>query len=416
MIDARIPLQAVANPVNVLEYSRGVDARHRNQANALSLRTGEAQEKARGAQAIAQGVLSSDNPAAAYGQALERARAAGMNVEHMPAEWGADAEMALRMITAPEEKRTALMQNLESMGLKPGTPEYKNAAMRALNIIKDPRVHNVGGSLVDESGRVIHRGAEKAPNDPSLIREMEAAGFRRGTPEFQAEYQRRTAKSNGVTMSLDENGRPVVSVGGPAGMKLGRAARNTAEKDVLAGEELTGMMARLKDLAGIGEDGRVSDDAKRMFTYRGRFEDFTSDVQERLGYDLPPEAKEARTRKARFVQVVDQLFNAYRKEITGAAAAVAELERLKKSFLNSDMGVTEFEAAYSEYIRTLNRVREIRVGLLARGIDPKTKEGGAALDRALATGEMPAESGGAPDNRPLSDYSDEELQRMLEAK
>ena len=38
------------------------------------------------------------------------------------------------------------------------------------------------------------------------------------------------------------------------------------------------------------------------------------------------------------ISQIDMLFNRYRKEITGAAAAVTELKDLKKSYLNSDRG------------------------------------------------------------------------------
>lgn len=67
-------------------------------------------------------------------------------------------------------------------------------------------------------------------------------------------------------------------------------------------------------------------------------------------------------------QAVEQEFNVYRKEITGAAAAIAELDRLMKTFLNTDLSPTQYEASYSQILDKMKKAAQIKRDLLREGI------------------------------------------------
>lgn len=55
-------------------------------------------------------------------------------------------------------------------------------------------------------------------------------------------------------------------------------------------------------------------------------------------------------KRASYMNSIDQVFNTYRKEITGAAAGEKELDMLKASFLNGDMSPSEFKGALGQVV------------------------------------------------------------------
>lgn len=74
-----------------------------------------------------------------------------------------------------EDTRTQLQKNLEAAGLKKGTPEYNLALMENVNPVKDTRT--------------------------SLAKNLEAAGFVEGTPEYQDAMKLRTLPEGTVPFS-----------------------------------------------------------------------------------------------------------------------------------------------------------------------------------------------------------------------
>jgi hypothetical protein len=81
----------------------------------------------------------------------------------------------LQKLMTPKDNRTQLQKNLEAAGLKKGTPEYNQALMQNINPIKDTRT--------------------------SLARNLEAAGFVKGTPEYQEAMKLRTLPEGTVGFS-----------------------------------------------------------------------------------------------------------------------------------------------------------------------------------------------------------------------
>lgn len=91
-------------------------------------------------------------------------------------------------------------------------------------------------------------------------------------------------------------------------------------------------------------------------------------------------------------QRTDQMFNQYRKEITGAAAAQKELEDLRKTFVNTDMNPSQFEIAMDVLDERLTRSYAINTQLAKKGVLPGSKNYGKMFDQIWSS-TVPSEGG-----------------------
>ena len=71
---------------------------------------------------------------------------------------------------------------------------------------------------------------------------------------------------------------------------------------------------------------------------------------------------------------LEQFFNKYRQEITGAAAAVAELQELRKSVISKDLPPAQAKASLDSIISKLNATIDVDFNNLENGIKRKTSE------------------------------------------
>ena len=202
------------------------------------------------------------------------------------------------------------------------------------------------------------------PNSPtgtSFVRRSEAVG-KPGKPPSSMKLK--TTLGGGVEFT---QGR---------GAALNKDVEKEASKRAFsAGESL----ARL---------GRIKKNYDPSFlTYQGKGERLLSSIKSKANIDLTQDEKQALRQHRRFSQAVNFEFNAYRKAITGAAAAVKELEDLKKAMVSTDLSPVEFEAAFNEYSRELQRSIRIRNRLLREGYQPGTKQFGNELDGLYLSGD-----------------------------
>ena len=227
------------------------------------------------------------------------------------------------------------------------------------------------------------RRANEPADEYGRYRQEELAAGREPLSRIQFSQ----AKQKSTRFVSDGDGGFEFYDGPNGGAPFGKKVVNQLETDFANSATLLTRMDRIGGLAGIDpETGRRSEDAARMLTYRGQGEDWLATVAEKAGVPPSEAQRQAIELRTRFTTSVEQLFNAYRKEITGAAAAVQALERLKKSFLTVDMSPAQFEAAYSEYRRELMRAMRVSVMLRRQGIDPRSGQGGDAFDRAFLGG------------------------------
>lgn len=184
---------------------------------------------------------------------------------------------------------------------------------------------------------------------------------------------------NGMSVSFDENGNPVVQVGGagpaaPGNVGLTRSNQTAVQKDVMSG---MGTLSRLDEIAKA-----YSAD---YLTAQGAVKGWTGRMADKVGMASDNQKAFIQGRR-NFTQQVDQEFNAYRKEITGAAAAMAELKDLKKAMISTDLSPAEFEAAYMAYRDSVARMLRLRQGILREGIPVASREFNKRLDDAWVSG------------------------------
>lgn len=134
-------------------------------------------------------------------------------------------------------------------------------------------------------------------------------------------------------------------------------------------------------------DKIYSDYKPEFLTFQGRLKNGFSALKDKAGVDLSDDERTALRQYRRFSQNVDTEFNAYRKLITGAAAAVAELESLKKAMISTDLSPEQFESAWETYRSELAYTVRIHNRLLRQGLEPGTEQFGEALDQMYVAGE-----------------------------
>jgi len=152
-----------------------------------------------------------------------------------------------------------------------------------------------------------------------------------------------------------------------------------------------------------------------FFTYFGQIREKAGSVMEKLGIDRSPEGKERARRFRLLNNEVEQEFNAYRKEITGAAAAIAELSMLRKSFINMDLDFTGFQAAFDQYEAKKLRALRLSRRVLREGVQVGTKDYTKRMDALwVSAGDDDTETRG--DELLGSGLSEQEVLQQLQTE
>lgn len=190
-----------------------------------------------------------------------------------------------------------------------------------------------------------------------------------------------------------------------------KAAKGKVEKSLVSDVELVSKLDTIMD--SYSED---------YLTFFGRGYGNLSEFMDKANLSTPDQKKFLAGRK-KFQQGVDQIFNAYRKEITGAAAAVQELEALKTTMMNSELSPTQFEASYNQFRNALETSIAVRAELLRNGIDLNTKFGGKLFDeeylerREAVQADGGGEDGDQPSGSPdVTAMSDAELKAIVDGE
>lgn len=214
---------------------------------------------------------------------------------------------------------------------------------------------------------------------PRLVSEDEA--MKQGLPKWEKPGK----GGSSPTLTISPDGTVTYGSGPPVFKPTGKTTMNALEGEV-------------KDLAGqlVEMDSIADTYSKDFLTYAGRAKSLGYNILDKLDMANPEQVKFVKQRQA-FVQKVESVFNAFRKDITGAAASVVELEGLKKAIINADQGPAQFEASYAEFMSKLKRAIKVKQQLIEDGIPLN----GAALDKALgrttgADGSMLNQSPGSP--------------------
>jgi hypothetical protein len=246
---------------------------------------------------------------------------------------------------AEADGRTAAMKEAEAVGFTPGTPEYRDFILS--KSAKTPSVS-------------IRQGTDPVTGQPGFYQ------FSNGQLVGKVEGINPPAQT-GVVVGPDGT----VTIGAPL------ASGNVAK----AQEKVTTAMDNLARLREI----RTTFDPQ-FLTYLGQGRQALLRTKERAGVTLDPAEQQSVGQYRQFSEGVDQFFNQYRKDITGAAAAVSELSSLKDAILNKDLSPTEFVASFDRLVNESTRTINIQNALLEQGLSPSSKSFQQQADQLFMSG------------------------------
>ena len=166
----------------------------------------------------------------------------------------------------------------------------------------------------------------------------------------------RPRSKTGITIGKDGT----VTIGGSpprATQDLTKAARTASQRKVVA----------------LQDQGRQVMDVIRQakpeyFEYKTQGMNWLAAKAEKMGMQPSEARKEMIREQKNLFNAINRFFMAYRKEITGAAAAVQELEEIKRSTLNENLSYTEFQAVAMGLIDTIDAQLNLHNSLLNEGI------------------------------------------------
>lgn len=125
----------------------------------------------------------------------------------------------------------------------------------------------------------------------------------------------------------------------------------------------------------------VSKYKPEYFTIEGRATNIGKEFLATLGLASEGDKIEIADRK-QYMSAAEQVFLAYKKEITGAQASVQEIEMLRKAILDPDTFIPEKFFAQLEYMQfNLNSQLAIKREMLQNGINPYSVDGQAFMEK-----------------------------------
>jgi hypothetical protein len=216
---------------------------------------------------------------------------------------------------------------------------------------KNPEATKMGAEILEEIGRA---------GDVSAM----------FSDEFKGAYKKRleAKKSGGVNVTVS----PQINM--PSSIPLDKKVATDMQRE---------QIGDLKTLSNL--DDIIAKTDEKYLTTLGRIEGFAGGLLDKAGLASEDMKKYLGDRRV-WREGVSQIFNSYRKEITGAAAAQAELSSLKDSIINADLGPSEFNASVQSFREKVARTMRIRNRLINEGLDIENPIFGQRLDELYAAG------------------------------
>jgi len=139
------------------------------------------------------------------------------------------------------------------------------------------------------------------------------------------------------TMSIVE------SVAGGEGKIIGGKAELTTGAETQFQKDLKVSQEQIETMRQLGEEFEPE-----FLTVQGKLAAEVGNLLDKIGAPDILGAKELNTAKRSFIAKTDRLFSRYRKAVTGAQAAVKELEILRKEFISGDLAPDVFKQIWSD--------------------------------------------------------------------
>ena len=323
---------------------------------------------------------------------------AGLVKEYATAASGTDVSAMYRsannMIQTGDPKAiqmgSSLLQRADQLKAQQASGVTEKTEIETQSLIDNDLADDVEGSVPASVVKALRRGgkaakeargfaykaldAKEAKQSALAVKVRDAFGYEVGSDESMAQMQiemAKTGKGQNISITLNDKGN----------QPLSKSVKSTLQKGVLDAYDNLAKLDAITDnfdasyFTSVGV-GKAAVGAMLDRTFAVSPED---DITGTVAFNAKRTVAAAQ---------IDMLFNQYRKEITGAAAAVQELERLKKSYLNTERGPEATKAMLNELKRIGRQGYETKKRNLREGLavgdtltfhdDPKPEE--AAID------------------------------------
>ena len=268
--------------------------------------------------------------------------------------------LQIQNITDPIEQDAFLTKRIKDIQARGGDPRD------SIELLQTPPEQRK--SIIDNVIGIGERfGVIKAP--PTATPGRFGAPFAAVGPEGKSQFSQLTPTGDvrtvpGITPPA-KSGETITV--GPGGTTITRGVAASPKLDKLVARNLTkSIINNEQNLSRLDRIG--SQFIPEFLTFGGRIGATISSLKSKAGVDLKPEDRKFLQNRRKFTQNINQVFNAYRKEITGAAASVQELESLKKAMLSEDLSPAEFQASFDEFRRELQRSNRLSRKVLRDGL------------------------------------------------
>lgn len=188
---------------------------------------------------------------------------------------------------------------------------------------------------------------------------------------------------------------------GDGAAELGTKPRNTAQTEAIQTGQTLNSIKQIEKLLE-GNDDLFNIPKKKWNELMQFKEGFTG--------KMSPEQKDYTARRNRLMVQVGQSFNKYRKLITGAAAALSELETLKKDYIDKNMTKTDFTTRVKALIDIYENDLAYLQYTIREGIDPVRNADGRVS--AEAAGWEPGNAPGAGPQTSLAGTAEQQVPKL----
>ncbi len=237
----------------------------------------------------------------------------------------------------PDRKEMSL-RNREM--LMSGNDALQQQALSQMGSMQDSR--NSGVNTIDLEKWKKKNIPTKADTklEQLMIYRQRLADRGQDTSAVDLAIKKEVTRPKGTQVSVDADGNFTMTQGDVnSPLNLGAAGSNEADKQILAGAKQLNQMYR------IGRD------------FKNEYLGFEADIRGTIGslqdYMFGTgEQAEFNANRGAFRRNIKQLFNDYRKLITGTAAGEEEMADLRDSILNEELGPLEFKEAYDQFMES----------------------------------------------------------------
>ena len=260
------------------------------------------------------------------------------------------------------------------------------------------------GAVRDQFGTDLQNiNDERAGFEKQELAGQQALDLQSARAEDQSARDQQVFENQAILAQLEESSKA---------SQLGRRTQDKIDQSVV---NLHVQQQGFKNIRNIFQDGFVGFKSNKRFALGNLLESVTG-----ISVD-----EDFRGAKQNFQTQVRGLFNAYRKEITGAAAALQELQFLQDSFINDEMSTTQFKGAVNTLIAMNDRTIALYQEATNKGLkgDAVSNFVDSTLDNEFISGKLTgpggvvqrtAPSSGNATDRSIDDFSGDDAFNALD--